>query len=536
MTPEEAAKRERGNNLIAGGLLAVVSGLYYIYWRRVQERNAAAEAEELQRAAVAKQDLLLGGALLSAAGGAYYYADREQQQAASGAHAPTEEHLVNWSGTHECHVRRMWHPESLEELEAVVARAHAARQRLRCVGTGLSPNGIAFSEAGMVSLAHMDRILSIDAAARTITVQAGARVAEVAAALRERGLSLQNYASIREQTMGGFTQVSAHGSGAAIPPVDETVVAMTLVTPGVGTLRLAADAGADGALLRLARVGLGCLGVAAELTLRCVPAHRLVKRQHVRRLQQHRHLRYMWIPHTRAVAVGAEPPASGSSAGVSEAEQAAPLRDLLVNAAEAEYWRRAAGVRVGWSDELLGFDCGGQQWVLETAFPAGTLETPDGAELRYVEDLLALVEARGVAAPAPIEQRWTAGSSAPMSPAHGPPGSLHSWVGIIMYLPESPQQREAVTASFRQYAALVERELTRKYGAAEHWAKIELPSDPGKGRFPRAAAALRARVAARYPVAEFAAARRRLDPHNILGNELVDALLPRGGEQGSGGA
>lgn len=531
------------------------------------------------------RSLLLGGALLSAAGGAYYYADREQQQAASGAHAPTEEHLVNWSGTHECHVRRMWHPESLEELEAVVARAHAARQRLRCVGTGLSPNGIAFSEAGMVSLAHMDRILSIDAAARTITVQAGARVAEVAAALRERGLSLQNYASIREQTMGGFTQVSAHGSGAAIPPVDETVVAMTLVTPGVGTLRLAADAGADGALLRLARVGLGCLGVAAELTLRCVPAHRLVertvvetpeqvKRQHVRRLQQHRHLRYMWIPHTRAVAVvtldelpeGAEPPASGSSAGVSEAEQAAPLRDLLVgarlasaeeagalgptqlrdrllaadplskdwvakvNAAEAEYWRRAAGVRVGWSDELLGFDCGGQQWVLETAFPAGTLETPDGADLRYVEDLLALVEARGVAAPAPIEQRWTAGSSAPMSPAHGPPGSLHSWVGIIMYLPESPQQREAVTASFRQYAALVERELTRKYGAAEHWAKIELPSDPG------AAAALRARVAARYPVAEFAAARRRLDPHNILGNELVDALLPRGGEQGSGGA
>jgi L-galactono-1,4-lactone dehydrogenase len=35
-------------------------------------------------------------------------------------------------------------------------------------------------------------------------------------------------------------------------------------------------------------------------------------------------------------------------------------------------------MRVGWSDELLGFDCGGQQWVLETAFPAGTLAKPDG--------------------------------------------------------------------------------------------------------------------------------------------------------------
>ena len=36
------------------------------------------------------------------------------------------------------------------------------------------------------------------------------------------------------------------------------------------------------------------------------------------------------------------------------------------------------GSRVGWSDEILGFDCGGQQWVLETAFPAGTLDQPDG--------------------------------------------------------------------------------------------------------------------------------------------------------------
>lgn len=39
--------------------------------------------------------------------------------------------------------------------------------------------------------------------------------------------------------------------------------------------------------------------------------------------------------------------------------------------------RCSEGMRVGWSDELLGFDCGGQQWVLETAFPAGTLAKPD---------------------------------------------------------------------------------------------------------------------------------------------------------------
>ena len=42
---------------------------------------------------------------------------------------------------------------------------------------------------------------------------------------------------------------------------------------------------------------------------------------------------------------------------------------IQVNNAEAEFWKRNSGYRVGWSDEILGFDCGGQQWVLEVAFP-----------------------------------------------------------------------------------------------------------------------------------------------------------------------
>lgn len=63
-----------------------------------------------------------------------------------------------------------------------------------------------------------------------------------------------------------------------------------------------------------------------------------------------------------------------------------------------------------------------------------------------MDELLRLVASHNVPAPAPIEQRWTAGSSAGMSPAAGAPGSLHSWVGVIMYLAElEPEQRQAVT-------------------------------------------------------------------------------------------
>lgn len=51
------------------------------------------------------------------------------------------------------------------------------------------------------------------------------------------------------------------------------------------------------------------------------------------------------------------------------------------------------------------------------------------------------------------------------------------------------------------------------------------PADCGAGELRD----LRARLAARYPVARFAEARRALDPRSILSNRIVDALLPRDG-------
>ena len=71
------------------------------------------------------------------------------------------------------------------------------------------------------------------------------------------------------------TQVSAHGTGARIPTVDEQVVGMRLVTPGRGTLEL--SEASDPELFRLARVGLGLLGVVSQVTLQCYPTHTLLE-------------------------------------------------------------------------------------------------------------------------------------------------------------------------------------------------------------------------------------------------------------------
>lgn len=74
-------------------------------------------------------------------------------------------------------------------------------------------------------------------------------------------------------------QVSAHGTGASIPPVDEMVVSMKLITPAGGTLEISRRE--DPELFEMARVGLGALGVVSEVTLQLVPAHQLLEHTYI---------------------------------------------------------------------------------------------------------------------------------------------------------------------------------------------------------------------------------------------------------------
>lgn len=61
--------------------------------------------------------------------------------------------------------------------------------------------------------------------------------------------------------------------------------------------------------------------------------------------------------------------------------------------------------------------------------------------------------------------------------------------------------------------------LMPAYNATCHWAKIEPPADPQR------LAAMRSALAQRFPLQQFNAHRARLDPDNILGNQLLDGLI-----------
>jgi L-galactono-1,4-lactone dehydrogenase len=451
------------------------------------------------------------------------------------------------------------------------------------MGSAASPNGIAFEGAeAVMSLALMDKVLAVDEAERTVTVQAGARVSSVIEALRPHGLTLPQLASIASQQIGGFVSVSAHGTGLTVPTVDEFVHSFTIVTPGMGTMKLSrSDASGwlfKSSLFNFALVSLGLLGVITEVTLNCIPAHKLLEHTYVvtRReaianieelLRTYKHVRYMWIPYTDKVVVVTNDPYDESELGppkmnVAPAmkdrvkpfaslllshpdnklskEQASDmgmgdLRDALialgptdaswikrVNESEALFWQNMVGHQYKPSDKLLQFDCGGEQHVHENCF-----KKRGNNDMVFMERLLEGIEERGIAAPSPIEQRWSASSTSPMSPAFGSPGDVFSWVGIIMYLPsEEKEQRRVITANFKgDYMDLYEG-LSEEVGGVTHWAKIELPSqDDSDGA---KLAKLQKRMRAKYPVAEFDEIRRRADPKGILGNALLDGLIKPG--------
>lgn len=432
----------------------------------------------------------------------------------------------------------------------------------------------------MVNLALMDKVLEVDMQKKTVRVQAGARVQQLVDGIKEHGLTLQNFASIREQQIGGIVQVGAHGTGARLPPIDEQVIAMKLVTPAKGTIELSKEKDPD--LFYLARVGLGGLGVVSEVTLQCVDRQELVehtyisnindiKKNHKKLLSENKHVKYLYIPYTDSVVVVTCNPVSkwrspkNFKPKYTEDEALQHVRDLYreslekyrvtppkdepdinelsftelrdkllaldplnvehvmkVNQAEAEFWRKSEGYRVGWSDEILGFDCGGQQWVSETCFPAGTLAKPNMKDLEYIEKLKQLIEKEKIPAPAPIEQRWTARSKSLMSPASSSSeNDIFSWVGIIMYLPTTdPRQRKQITEEFFHYRFLAQTHLWDLYSAYEHWAKIEIPKDKDE------LVQMQARLKKRFPVDEYNQARRVLDPNRILSNNMLEKLFP----------
>jgi len=168
-------------------------------------------------------------------------------------------------------------PGSTAEVAACVAVAARLGVPVvaRGAGTGLAGGSVPEQGGLVVSLARLDKVLSIDPAARTAVVQPGVVNTDLSAAAAPFGLHFApDPSSQRSSTVGGNAACNAGGPHCLKYGVTTNhVVAATVVLADGAVVRLGSTApDAPGYDLLGAVVGSeGTLGVVAELTVRLTP-------------------------------------------------------------------------------------------------------------------------------------------------------------------------------------------------------------------------------------------------------------------------
>ena len=174
---------------------------------------------------------------------------------------------TNWAGNYTYHAAR-WHwPQTVEQLQALVAGC----RKLRVLGTRHSFNGLADTTEDLVSLERMPLEVVVDRGRRTVTVSAGVRYGELCRQLDAAGLALHNLASLPHISVAGACATATHGSGDRCGNLATAVTALEMVT--ADGERVALTRASDGDTFLGAVVGLGALGVVTKLTLELSPAY-----------------------------------------------------------------------------------------------------------------------------------------------------------------------------------------------------------------------------------------------------------------------
>src|SRR6202171_1709578 len=175
--------------------------------------------------------------------------------------------LKNWAGNVEYGTDRLYSATSIEQAQEFV-RKHA---RMKVLGTRHCFNHIADSTDEFLSLRPMNKVLELDAKARTVTIPANVSYGQLAPYLHEHGFALHNLASLPHISVAGACATATHGSGEKNGNLSTSVSAPALITASgelVSVLRQQ-----DGEKFRGAVVGLGALGVITKVTLDIEPTY-----------------------------------------------------------------------------------------------------------------------------------------------------------------------------------------------------------------------------------------------------------------------
>jgi FAD/FMN-containing dehydrogenase len=386
----------------------------------------------------------------------------------------------NWSGGLAFRPGRLELPASEDEVVALVRKADAGRT-IRPLGSGHSSSPLVATDDVVVGGERLRGLRHADPDARRATLGAGTTIRDTGEALLQHGLAMENTGDIdRQQLAGGFA-TGTHGSGRRLRNLSSQLVGVRLVTGTGEAVSIDED---DPERLAAARVSLGALGIATEVTLRLLPAFRLRRIERCMpvdelldgldaRFDAHRNLDFYWYPR----------------------RDDAKLRTLDEVGDDVPDGQRKDGTTeelVGWSGDIL-------PRVRELRFHEMEYAVPfehGPACFRAVRERIKERHRKEVAWR--VLYRAVAADAAHLSPAHG---------------------RDTVTISLHHNATLPYMEfftdvepIFREHGGRPHWGKVHTL----RGE----------RLLERYPMADrFLKVRDELDPDGRFLSPYLGELL-----------
>jgi alditol oxidase len=183
------------------------------------------------------------------------------------------EKLTNWAGNLEYSTQNLYPATSLEQVREFVKN----QSSLKVLGTRHCFNNIADSTHNLLSLRAMDKVIALDPAARTVTVEAGMSYGQLCPYLESKGFALHNLASLPHISIAGACSTATHGSGVKNGNLATAASALEIVTAEGELVELSRQK--DGETFRGAVVGLGALGAITRVTLDIQPSYMM--RQYV---------------------------------------------------------------------------------------------------------------------------------------------------------------------------------------------------------------------------------------------------------------
>jgi xylitol oxidase len=109
----------------------------------------------------------------------------------------------NWSGTYTYAAQQIYRPQTISELQQLIA---TARPSLHALGTRHSFNGVA-DAAGLITLQSLAGGITIDEDARTVSVPAGIRYGDLARRLQDSGWAVSNLPSLPHISVAGSVAI-----------------------------------------------------------------------------------------------------------------------------------------------------------------------------------------------------------------------------------------------------------------------------------------------------------------------------------------